>query len=748
MIAGLPPGEVIPGTRYRVLEKMAEGAMGAVYAAEHVDLEKRVALKALLAEIASSPQAIERLRAEARAASKIGSPFICDVTDFGSLPGGEVFFVMEYLPGRSLAQVLDDPAETMDPARAIGILRQVCKALGAAHEQGIVHLDIKPDNVMLVDSARRRDAVKVVDFGVAGLIDQAGDEERIAGTSEYIAPERAMGRGYDHRTDIYALGIMAYEMVTGQVPFAGDDLLTVLKRHVQEAPVPPSRAAPDRNIPKDLESVILQMIAKDPGQRPQRIEVVEAMLCEAQIAADLRTEWDHLDLPAVDDAWQKKLAARMPSRGGHRRGLVLGALGLATVAAGLAIFLAMRQPREIIKVVRVGVTDTEEAEPVARLLENADEAARKQRYVRPSDSSALHFIELAEDKAASIKRKSVGAQTLRRGYASALAVTGNELLKAGLRDLAIVKLKEALQFLPDDPELTKLADLSASERSALRSGGRGKVTAKDKPPSPEEQAKDFATDLFLAARKQHFSEARVAAQKLTGVDREGLVRARMADALRGLAAQAWDRGDRRVGRSYYQLVLDLDPADLEAQARVRLEIDRPPEPAEPPPEPVAVETKGKDAGRGKGKTRASAKGDEQGDETAIADSEAPRDVEAAKRAIADGQSALRAGRLGPAEEAFNRGVRADPLNPAAVGGLAEVEFERARYTTALDYARRAARLAPRSPQYQIVLGDAYFKLLRYEEARAAYARARELSGGKANPEIAARLDRVNAKLGK
>src|SRR5256885_11935758 len=154
MTARLLPGQIIPGTRYRVLAKIGQGAMGVVYSAEHVDLEKRVALKVLAARIARRPDSVERFRHEARTASKIGSPYICDVTDFGALPDRRVFLVMEYLAGRSLRAVLDNEGH-LAAGRALPILRQVAKALGAAHDKGIIHLDVKPDNIMLLDSRRR-----------------------------------------------------------------------------------------------------------------------------------------------------------------------------------------------------------------------------------------------------------------------------------------------------------------------------------------------------------------------------------------------------------------------------------------------------------------------------------------------------------------------------------------------------------------------------------------------------------------
>ncbi|MDX2023532.1 MAG: protein kinase [Deltaproteobacteria bacterium] len=735
MTAHLSPGDVIPGTRYRVLSRVGEGAMGAIYAAEHIDLEKRVALKTLLPEIAQVPEAVERFRQEARAASKIGSPYICDVTDFGALPDGQVFFVMEFLHGQSLAQVLD-AERVMSPARALPILRQVCKALGAAHDKGIIHLDVKPDNVMLLADQQRQDAVKVVDFGIAGLLDQGGREEKIAGTPEYIPPERATGAGYDHRSDIYSLGVMAYEMLTGQVPFAGDDPVLVLRKQVSDRPRPPTEIVPD--LPPRLEQVVLQMLSKDPDLRPQRMDVVEALLCEAQIEGGFATAWDDvLALPSVDDEWRARLASRMPGRGVQRKGLLLAAVGVALLAIFVAVYFGfIRAPREV--VVRVPVTNTDEPERVGQLLEKADKAGRAQHFVAPATDSALYYIAQAEAVAAELKVTSLGAQSLRKAYASALNATGDDLLNAGLRDLAIVKYKEALQFRPDDAELARKAELTAAERQALSK--RPSKGAPPPAPPPRDELREAATSGFLSAKAGRFSEARLSLTKATDLDKEGQVTARLADALRQQAGAAWDRGDHRQGRSLYQLVLMVDPQDLEAQTRSRLQEPPPaavaPPVAEKPPEPQDNKT-GKAS---KGKDGRKTKGD-----TANADEAVARDVNAAAAAIKVALAAMNDGDYAAAQTNFNKALRADPLSGDAVGGLAEVAFERSDYTAALDYARRATRLSPRAPKPHMVLGDAYFKLLRFAEAKTAYETAAQLAGGK-NAQITARLARVNAKL--
>ena len=209
--------------------------MGAVFLALHVDIEKKVALKLLHQDLLKNPLVLQQFRQEARAASKIGNPYICDVTDWGELQDGRVFFVMEYLDGTSMADVMKE-SRRVPIERAIPILRQMTKALGAAHGKGIVHQDVKPDNVILLSRDGRPDHVKIVDFGVAGILGAADGQDKVMGTPHYMAPERALGQGFDHRSDIYSLGIMAYEMFVGEVPFQGKTAVDTLALHASGYP--------------------------------------------------------------------------------------------------------------------------------------------------------------------------------------------------------------------------------------------------------------------------------------------------------------------------------------------------------------------------------------------------------------------------------------------------------------------------------------------------------------------------------
>jgi hypothetical protein len=263
-------GRVI-ANRYRIESLVGAGAIGAVYKASHVDLPRTFAIKVLHPHFRADPQLLASFRTEARAASLLDHPNVTVVHDFGEEPDGLVYIVMEYLAGGNLQAVLDEERR-LDPRRAIAIMAQVCGALSAAHERGIVHRDVKPDNIMLVpsrdDEGRPFEMVKVCDFGIARLETGAGQGaasgQWTAGTPEYMAPEQAQGRA-DPRTDVYACGIVLYEMVTGRPPFVGDSPAATLAKHASELPRRPSEII--HGLSPALEAVILCAIEKDPARR-------------------------------------------------------------------------------------------------------------------------------------------------------------------------------------------------------------------------------------------------------------------------------------------------------------------------------------------------------------------------------------------------------------------------------------------------------------------------------------------------
>ncbi len=262
-------GQVLDG-RYRIEAVIGEGGMGLVYKAVHVALRKPLAIKVLRPEVSKNEQIVARFKQEAQSASQIGNQHIIDISDFGELRDGSTYFVMEFLGGRSLTTALEQ--DRFDTPRTIHIAKQLAKALGAAHEIGIVHRDMKPDNVQLIERGDDEDFVKVLDFGIAKVgggtskLTQAG---QIFGTPHYMSPEQCAGTTVDHRTDIYALGVILYEMAVGKVPFDADNLMGILTKHLYENPPPPHELPPPVNVPPALEAVILKCLNKKAELRYQ-----------------------------------------------------------------------------------------------------------------------------------------------------------------------------------------------------------------------------------------------------------------------------------------------------------------------------------------------------------------------------------------------------------------------------------------------------------------------------------------------
>jgi serine/threonine-protein kinase len=285
--------------RYRIDALLGEGGMGAVFLGEHLLMHKRLAIKLMLPDMSQSGEAVERFMREGLAAAHIDHPNVVAASDFGRTPDGAFFMILEYIEGQTLRHVLNRGPIT--PARAMRITSQIASALAKAHGMGIVHRDLKPENVMLVDRDGDPDFVKVLDFGIArvpvdalqGRATEAPGLTRkgvMYGTPEYMAPEQAMGGDIDLRVDLYSLGIMLFEMLTGVRPFDADDVVAMVMLHINEPPpLVASRLPPMVVLPPALEALIPRLLAKSPDQRPASAREIVDLLQPLLAAPVART---------------------------------------------------------------------------------------------------------------------------------------------------------------------------------------------------------------------------------------------------------------------------------------------------------------------------------------------------------------------------------------------------------------------------------------------------------------------------
>ncbi|MBK8013184.1 MAG: serine/threonine protein kinase [Deltaproteobacteria bacterium] len=274
--------------KYKIIEKIGEGGMGSVYIATDQTLDRKVAIKVLLGRLAEDEIAVRRFEQEAKAISKMQHPNTVTIYEFGEVPAVQdgddrrLYIAMEFLRGRTLTQLLR-AEKTLSPMRASRILRQVCASLSEAHAVGIIHRDLKPDNIFLTEVGSDRDWVKVLDFGVAklansesaGTLTQTG---MIFGTPKYMSPEQAEGRPIDYRADIYALGVILYELLVGRPPFLSETPVGLLLKHISEPPPPFAKIRPDLGIDPHLEGIALKALAKQPSERHQMVAELAAAL--------------------------------------------------------------------------------------------------------------------------------------------------------------------------------------------------------------------------------------------------------------------------------------------------------------------------------------------------------------------------------------------------------------------------------------------------------------------------------------
>jgi serine/threonine protein kinase len=270
--------------KYRVEALIGEGGMGKVYKATQLVLDKPVVLKVLRQALLSDERTVARFQREAKAASRLNHANSISILDFGQAEDGAMYIAMEYVSGKDLHHILSREWP-LPESRVIRIVSQVLSALSDAHGAGVIHRDLKPENIMVEQRRGEPDFVKVLDFGIAKITDSSGEDGPaltragfVCGTPEYMSPEQARGATLDHRSDLYAVGVILYQLTTGMLPFDSESAVGFATKHLTEQPPLPTRRRPEARISPQLERLIMKTLAKSPDDRPQTAEQFRAEL--------------------------------------------------------------------------------------------------------------------------------------------------------------------------------------------------------------------------------------------------------------------------------------------------------------------------------------------------------------------------------------------------------------------------------------------------------------------------------------
>jgi eukaryotic-like serine/threonine-protein kinase len=361
-------GRTLEG-RYTILARLGAGSMGTVYRAKQHAMGREVAIKILRGDRAVDESAKARFMREARANSLLASPNTVTVFDFGQSESGEFYLAMELLDGESLGQRLARVGRLPAPVAA-DAARQALRSLAEAHAKGIIHRDLKPDNLffarVLTGTMRSADVagvattsdaheeiVKVLDFGIAKMLrDEDGQPMGVVetqagtvfGTPRYMSPEQAQGKPLDPRSDLYALGVILYQMLAGRAPFTDNDAVVVMARHIKSTPKRPSEVCPEAAIPKELEDVVMRTLAKDPAERPASAEVLAgellaALEAQGSLTSGVRASVTNAAGIRIPDSMRPPAVLLPPARKPFP--VLLVAIPLAVLAAGAGVYLGL-----------------------------------------------------------------------------------------------------------------------------------------------------------------------------------------------------------------------------------------------------------------------------------------------------------------------------------------------------------------------------------------------------------------------
>jgi serine/threonine-protein kinase len=486
------------GGKYRVLQQIGRGGMGVVYEAEHVGLGKRVAVKLMLEKYVSDSEATARFHREALAAGRIGNPHIIEIFDIGTAPDGRSFVVMELLNGYPLSKVLE-MGGAMPAWRAVQIMRQVLRAVGAAHTKGIIHRDLKPDNIFLVSQSEDHDFVKLLDFGISKVVSV---EEHatvtkltttgvVMGTPLYMAPEQALGNPIERHADIYACGVILYEMLTGHPPFEGPTYAVLIAKLLTSPPPPLDELRP--GLPSALVRAVHRALEKEPGDRFSTAEQFAAALPSGGSPSSLELAG------TLDGGGSRSVAMAMPKRPGRFRNLAIAVVAFTLAAAATAVVLVVTsddEPAAAPASLTAPVAPPAPAPSVPEGRPDPAAAPREQTAPRPPDTTGtLDVRSMPAGAAVSIDGQAGGSTpvsvTLAPGHhqvrlelAGYAAFIADAEVRANERASVQVPLSAAAPASKGAPVPQKA---TRPARPSGREEPRGKATPTSAPATPAEE---------------------------------------------------------------------------------------------------------------------------------------------------------------------------------------------------------------------------------------------------------------------
>ena len=733
-------GKVL-GERFLVQERMGQGKSGSIYRAEHVTLRRKVAIKVLHHELSRDDLAIERFRREATSVAEIDNEHIVEIHDFGRTPDGRLYLAMELLDGETLDAALARDRQ-MPVERVADVIIQVGEALVEAHAVGFVHRDLRPRNVFLAVRRGKANFVKLLDFGLSKLVESGGAAASTSlgmtfGDPRYMSPEQARGDAIDRRADIYSLGCIAYEMLTGEPPFVGGKVFDVLTRHVNERPAALGTRRPD--VPAWFEAVVMRALAKAPDERfltaQKLVEALRTGLATGALPAD----------DAVPVATPTGGSGPSPGASDSRRGPTgTPAVGVPVVAPVVGGAEAAAEPTASERVSMPMVAPPAPAAPPVPAAAPPAPAARDAGAAGPAAATAVLAAAAPEDVDDEQGRVTVPRGKRRTGRPTdppaSAASAASELdgpVEGAVRPSDSMNLSGAW-FAAGDGDA--LGD------SQLRSLERARATV-----DPGDSLLDDGV-VERSPTKKIFLVAGVAAVILViavlalgsggGKDKDGSGRAQPAASQVGQAALAPADGASPAAAA-------TGPGDAGAATGVAEGPAGTPAAGGSAAAPPTGDTAGSGPGssaraveRGAGSGPGSSggrRGGGGGSSTRTIDDPYPADPgptspgavtdEAAKMAefyAKAGEAALRSGDPGGAAGNFQKALAQNPRNVEAILGLGEVAMQQGLYTDAIRQLKRAVRLAPRSARVHTLLGESYLNSGQDALAEQSFKKALQL----------------------